>query len=322
MFISDVSIKHPVFATMMMVTLVVLGVVAYQRLAIDEYPDESLDDHFSGMSGKVLNGRFTLNGVDFVCLDGGPLFTFNESISLVVTCADQAEIDAYWSKLSHVPESEQCGWCKDRFGVSWQIVPANMDELTSRPEQVQVMMQQKKIVIDELVKEALRRGQTAPKYHALTRPSRAEGEATGRAIALAEMARVPIYIVHLSAADALEKVKHARDMGLPAYAETCPQYLFLSYDNYEEPGFEGAKYVMSPPLREKWHQDVLWNPQPIDMPLQVFRGLLVERRQQPDIALGHLDQEPGARRRGLADPAQMGVVAEAFRVELVNGFRS
>jgi dihydropyrimidinase len=113
-------------------------------------------------------------------------------------------------------------------------------------------------VIDELVKEALRRGQTAPKYHALTRPSRAEGEATGRAIALAEMARVPIYIVHLSAADALEKVKHARDMGLPAYAETCPQYLFLSYDNYEEPGFDGAKYVMSPPLREKWHQDVLW----------------------------------------------------------------
>jgi dihydropyrimidinase len=113
-------------------------------------------------------------------------------------------------------------------------------------------------VIDELVKDALRRGQTAPKYHALTRPPTAEGEATGRAIALAEMAGVPIYIVHLSAAHALEKVKQARDMGLPAYAETCPQYLFLSYDNYEEPGFDGAKYVMSPPLREKWHQDVLW----------------------------------------------------------------
>ena len=72
------------------------------------------------------------------------------------------------------------------------------------------------------------------------------------------MAGVPIYIVHLSAAHALEKVRQARDMGLPAYAETCPQYLFLSYDNYEEPGFDGAKYVMSPPLREKWHQDVLW----------------------------------------------------------------
>ena len=113
-------------------------------------------------------------------------------------------------------------------------------------------------VIDTLVKEALRQGQTAPKYHALTRPTRAEGEATGRAIALAEMAGVPIYIVHLSCSDALEKVKQARDMGLPAYAETCPQYLFLSYEDYERPGFEGAKYVMSPPLREKWNQDALW----------------------------------------------------------------
>jgi dihydropyrimidinase len=113
-------------------------------------------------------------------------------------------------------------------------------------------------VIDTLVKEALRKGQTAPKYHALTRPTRAEGEATGRALALAEMADVPIYIVHLSCSDALEKVKQARDMGLPAYAETCPQYLFLSYEDYERPGFEGAKFVMSPPLREKWNQAALW----------------------------------------------------------------
>jgi len=113
-------------------------------------------------------------------------------------------------------------------------------------------------VIDELVKKALLDGHTAPKYHALTRPAEAEGEATGRAIALSEMAGVPIYIVHLSASQALAKVKEARDRGLPAYAETCPQYLFLSYDNYEEPGFAGAKYVMSPPLRPKWHQDELW----------------------------------------------------------------
>jgi dihydropyrimidinase len=113
-------------------------------------------------------------------------------------------------------------------------------------------------VIDVLVKRALAEGRTAPKYHALTRPARAEGEATHRAIALAEMADVPIYIVHLSAAEALEMVTEARDRGLPAYAETCPQYLFLSYDNYEEPGFEGAKYVMSPPLRPKETQDRLW----------------------------------------------------------------
>ncbi|HEU0182774.1 MAG TPA: VOC family protein [Agromyces mariniharenae] len=117
---------------------------------IDEYPDESLDEHFEGMSGKVLNGEFTLNGVRFTCLDGGPLFRFNESISFIVWCADQDEIDFYWSKLSHVPESEQCGWCKDRFGVSWQVIPRVMGDLTSTPAQVQVFMQQKKIVIAEL----------------------------------------------------------------------------------------------------------------------------------------------------------------------------
>jgi dihydropyrimidinase len=113
-------------------------------------------------------------------------------------------------------------------------------------------------VIDVLTRKALAEGKTAPKYHALTRPARAEAEATHRAIALAEIADVPIYIVHLSAAEALEMVTEARDRGLPAYAETCPQYLFLSYDNYEEPGFEGAKYVMSPPLRAKDTQDRLW----------------------------------------------------------------
>ena len=113
-------------------------------------------------------------------------------------------------------------------------------------------------VIDVLVKKALAEGKTAPKYHALTRPARAEAEATHRAIALAEIAGVPIYIVHLSAPEALEMVTEARDRGLPAYAETCPQYLFLSYDNYEEPGFDGAKYVMSPPLRPKDAQDRLW----------------------------------------------------------------
>jgi dihydropyrimidinase len=113
-------------------------------------------------------------------------------------------------------------------------------------------------VIDVLVKKALAEGKTAPKYHALTRPARAEAEATHRAIALAEIAGVPIYIVHLSAAEALEMVTEARDRGLPAYAETCPQYLFLSYDNYEEPGFDGAKYVMSPPLRAKETQERLW----------------------------------------------------------------
>jgi len=113
-------------------------------------------------------------------------------------------------------------------------------------------------VIDVLVEQALAKGHTAPKYHALTRPARLEAEATYRAICLAEVADVPVYIVHLSAAEALEHVTAARDRGLPAFAETCPQYLFLSYDNYEEPGFDGAKYVMSPPLRPREKQKDLW----------------------------------------------------------------
>ncbi len=112
--------------------------------------------------------------------------------------------------------------------------------------------------IDVIVKRALAEGKTAPKYHALTRPTTAEAEATSRAIALAEMAGAPVYIVHLSCNEALEKVREARDRGLPAYAETCPQYLFLSLENFDAPGFEGAKYVFTPPLREKWHQDKLW----------------------------------------------------------------
>ena len=114
------------------------------------------------------------------------------------------------------------------------------------------------LVIDVLVKKALAEGKTAPKYHALTRPTKAEGEGTGRAIALAEMANSPVYIVHLSCDDALRKVTEARDNGIPAYAETCPQYLFLDYTDYERPGFEGAKYVMTPPLRPKENQEKLW----------------------------------------------------------------
>ena len=113
--------------------------------------------------------------------------------------------------------------------------------------------------IDVIVQQALAEGKKAPKYHALTRPTTAEAEATSRAIALAEMAGAPVYIVHLSCNDALEKVREARDRGLPVYAETCPQYLYLSLENMEAPGFEGAKYVFTPPLREKWHQEKLWN---------------------------------------------------------------
>lgn len=113
------------------------------------------------------------------------------------------------------------------------------------------------IVINEIIKRALAAGRTAPKHHALTRPTIAEAEGVHRAIALAEMAESPVYIVHLSCTDALNQVRQARDRGIPAFAETCPQYLFLSIDDYGD-GWDGAKYVMTPPLREKSNQDELW----------------------------------------------------------------
>lgn len=120
-------------------------------VSIERYPDQSLDPHYAGMSGKVINGSFELDGNRFICLDGGPAFTFNEAISLTVECADQAEIDHYWSSLSAVPDSEQCGWLKDKYGISWQIVPANLGELMTGDAQVRALMGMKKIVIEQLV---------------------------------------------------------------------------------------------------------------------------------------------------------------------------
>ena len=115
------------------------------------------------------------------------------------------------------------------------------------------------IAIDVLVEQALDRGETDPIHHGLVRKSILEGEATHRAIRLAEVTGAQLYIVHLSAQEALDEVIIARDEGLPVFAETCPQYLFLSLENLGN-GFDGAKYVCSPPLRDEseGHQERLW----------------------------------------------------------------
>ncbi|MFS8095585.1 dihydropyrimidinase [Lentzea alba] len=114
------------------------------------------------------------------------------------------------------------------------------------------------IAIDQLVAQALANGLGDPVQHGLTRPPELEGEATSRAIQLAKVTGSPLYIVHLSAAQALDAVTAARDTGQNVFAETCPQYLYLSLEDLARPGFEGAKYVASPPLRPKEHQSSLW----------------------------------------------------------------
>jgi predicted 3-demethylubiquinone-9 3-methyltransferase (glyoxalase superfamily) len=113
------------------------------------YPAEGLADFQKDFAGKVLTIDFELNGQRFVAINAGDDFKFTEAISFAILCKDQQEIDYYWERLSAVRDAEQCGWCKDKFGLSWQIVPENMDELMNKPGAFEIMMQQKKIVIDE-----------------------------------------------------------------------------------------------------------------------------------------------------------------------------
>ena len=113
--------------------------------------------------------------------------------------------------------------------------------------------------IDVLVKQALADGKTEPKYHALTRPPETEGEATNRAIQLARVAGSPLYVVHVSCKESVEPIALARDKGWNVWGETCTQYFFIDYEYLERPNFEGAKYVYTPPPRDKANQEVLWN---------------------------------------------------------------
>lgn len=120
------------------------------------YPMDGLADFQQDLAGKPLTIEFELAGQRFVAINAGSEFRFNESVSFSIGCVDQQEIDSLWEKLSHVPESEQCGWCKDKFGLSWQIVPADMDVKMAGPNGApspaafQAMMQMKKINIAAL----------------------------------------------------------------------------------------------------------------------------------------------------------------------------
>lgn len=109
--------------------------------------EEGLADFQQDLAGKELVIEFELAGMHFTAINAGPDFSFTEAVSFAVTCKDQAEIDYYWEKLSAVAESEQCGWCKDKFGLSWQIVPEAMGELMQRPGAYLKMMNMKKLVI-------------------------------------------------------------------------------------------------------------------------------------------------------------------------------
>jgi len=111
------------------------------------YPNEGLADFQKDMAGKELAIDFELSGNRYTAINADSTFKFNESVSFSIPCKDQKEIDYYWEKLSKVPESEQCGWCKDQYGLSWQVIPANMEELMKRPNAFAKMMEMHKLVI-------------------------------------------------------------------------------------------------------------------------------------------------------------------------------
>jgi predicted 3-demethylubiquinone-9 3-methyltransferase (glyoxalase superfamily) len=115
--------------------------------ATSYYPTEGLLEFQKELAGKELTIDYELSGNRFTAINAGPGFKFNESVSFSIACKDQAEIDYYWERLSAVPESEQCGWCKDKYGLSWQVVPEDMEALMQRPNAFANMMQMKKIVI-------------------------------------------------------------------------------------------------------------------------------------------------------------------------------
>ena len=128
-------------------------------VSIQYYPECMSEGPMAGMEGKVLTGVFELKGQRFMCLDGGEQpFKLNEALSLYIDCEDQDEVDYYWEKLSAVPESEICGWCKDKYGVSWQVIPKQMAELLGGSDTegakraTQAMLKMKKINVDELQK--------------------------------------------------------------------------------------------------------------------------------------------------------------------------
>jgi predicted 3-demethylubiquinone-9 3-methyltransferase (glyoxalase superfamily) len=127
-------------------------------VSIQRYEEGMETPENEKMLGKVLTAIFELNGQRFMALDGGPIFKFNEAISFEIECKDQAEVDYFWEKLSAVPESEQCGWVKDKFGLSWQIIPKRLSELLADSDKekahrvMNAMLEMKKISVPDLEK--------------------------------------------------------------------------------------------------------------------------------------------------------------------------
>src|SRR5438094_241212 len=191
------------------------------------------------MSTLITGGRIITAGDDYI----GDIFIGNEHIALIGESLDvtaDRTIDASGKYV--LPGGTDVHVDDETLFKVMRVAAGNGSLVMIHAENGDV--------IDVLVKETLANGNGAPKYHALTRPPETEGEATNRAIQLAHIAGCPVYIVHVSCADAIEPIARAREKGWDVYGETCIQYLTIDFSKIDQPGFEGGKYVYTPPPRE------------------------------------------------------------------------
>jgi dihydropyrimidinase len=246
------------------------GVDAHVHLQMDVGDITSTDDFTTGTIAAACGGTTTV--IDFTC-------NFRGDDLLEGTTARRAEADErvavdYTLHLTLADISERTlaqlaelageGYASAKFYTTYPGLHLSDEEMlrllaATRDCGVLPMVHtENHDAIAYLTAELLRQGKTAPRYHPLSRPPPVEAEAANRVATLAQLVNAPVYIAHLTCREALEAVRRARQRGQQIYAETCPQYLFLSEDDYQRPGFEGAKYVLSPALRSRANWDVLW----------------------------------------------------------------
>jgi len=233
----------------------------------------TIDDVESGQTAAAFGG--TTTHIDFVIQPQGA--TFTEALDEWRAKADGKQVIdmGYHMAVTDLKEGgtlEELAQLPDEGVTSYKLFMAYKGalmvddetlfrtmEVASRTRALVMVHAENGDVIDVLVRQALEAGNTDPLYHALTRPPEAEGEATNRAIQLAHLADAPLYVVHVTCREAVEPIALAREKGWDVWGETCTQYLFNSLDDIAKPDFEGAKYVYSPPVRDKANWDVLWN---------------------------------------------------------------
>jgi len=233
----------------------------------------TIDDVESGQTAAAFGG--TTTHIDFVIQPQGA--TFAEALDQWRAKADGKQVIdmGYHMAVTDLKEGgtlEELAQLPDEGVTSYKLFMAYKGalmvddetlfrtmEVASRTRALVMVHAENGDVIDVLVRQALEAGNTDPLYHALTRPPEAEGEATNRAIQLAHLADAPLYVVHVTCREAVEPIALAREKGWDVWGETCTQYLFNSLDDIAKPDFEGAKYVYSPPVRDKANWDVLWN---------------------------------------------------------------